>query len=109
MCCIEVTCKCFLKMIQEKKLLRLTFGRKAKVQKKRFTGGGRLIYRITRPAMIKNTSRNMIIPQSQTGNKLQYANEITKEPTSSLSAIGSRNDPNLLACDTQFRAIKPSN
>lgn len=67
------------------------------------------MYRITKPAMIKNTSRKMIIPQSQTGNKLQYDRDTTKEPTSNLSAIGSRNDPILLACDTQFRAIKPSN
>lgn len=73
------------------------------------TGGGKLIYRITRPAIIRNTSRKMIIEQSHTGNKLQYDSEITSEPTSNLSAIGSRNDPNLLACDTQFRAMNPSN
>lgn len=74
-----------------------------------FTGGGKLIYRIIKPAIIKNTSRKMIIPLSQTGNKLQQERDITREPTSSLSAIGSKKDPSLLACETQLRAIKPSN
>lgn len=73
------------------------------------TGGGKLMNRITKPAIIRNTSRKMIIPQSQAGNRLQYDNDTTNEPTSNLSAIGSKNDPSLLACDAQFRAMKPSN
>lgn len=72
------------------------------------TGGGRLIYRITKPAVIKNTSRKIIIPHSHAGNKLQYERDITKVPTSSLSAIGSKKEPSLLAWETQLRAINPS-
>lgn len=73
------------------------------------TGGGKLMYRITKPAEIRNTSRKIIIPLSHIGNRLQHVSDITRDPTSNLSAIGSKNDPSLLACDTQLRAIKPSN
>lgn len=73
------------------------------------TGGGRLIYRITSPAIIKNTSLKSIMAINQTGNKLQYASDKTSEPTRSLSAIGSKNEPILLACEAQFRAMNPSN
>lgn len=59
--------------------------------------------------MMRNTSREIIIPLSHTGNKLQHERDTTRDPTSNLSAIGSRNDPSLLACDTQLRAINPSN
>ena len=69
------------------------------------TGGGRLINRITKPAIIKNTSRNSTMAVNQTGKRLQYASDITRDPTSTLSAIGSRNDPNLLDCDGQFLAM----
>lgn len=73
------------------------------------TGGGKLIYRMTKPAVINEISRKMTIAHSQTGSRLQYVSEITNEPTNSLSAIGSKNEPNLLACDFQFLAINPSN
>lgn len=64
---------------------------------------------MTNPADINEISRKMTIVHSQTGNRLQYVSEITNEPTNSLSAIGSKNEPNLLACDFQFLAINPSN
>lgn len=67
------------------------------------------MYRMTNPAIIKEISRKIIIALSQIGNRLQYVSEITSEPTNTLSAIGSKNDPNLLACDVQLRAMKPSN
>lgn len=73
------------------------------------TGGGKLIYRITNPEIIKKTSRKIIIPHNHVGNKLQHERDITKEPTRNLSAIGSKNDPSLLACEAQLRAIIPSN
>lgn len=73
------------------------------------TGGERLIYRITNPAIIRNTSRKITIALNQIGNKLLIDNDMTNDPTNSLSAIGSKNEPSLLACDVQFRAIKPSN
>lgn len=63
------------------------------------------MYLMTNPAPIRKTSRNSTNPLSHNGNKLQYVNDITNEPTKSLSAIGSRNEPILLACDFQFRAI----
>lgn len=63
------------------------------------------MYRITNPAPIRKTSRKSTNPLSHSGNKLQYVNDITNEPTKSLSAIGSRNEPILLACDFQFLAI----
>lgn len=70
-----------------------------------FTGGGRLMYRMTNPAAIKNTSLKRTIPHSHTGNRFVYVNEIANEPTNNLSAIGSRNDPTLLACEGQFLAM----
>lgn len=72
------------------------------------TGGGRLTKRITNPAMIKKRSRQITIALNQMGNRLPYDKDMTSAPTSILSAIGSRNEPNLLACDGQLRAIKPS-
>lgn len=76
---------------------------------KTLTGGGRLMYRMTNPAVIKEMSRKMTIALNQIGMRPQYVSEMTSEPTSILSAMGSKNDPNLLACDFQFRAIRPSN
>lgn len=73
------------------------------------TGGGKLMYRITKPAIMRKTSRKMINPQSHIGNRLHHESDITNEPTSSLSAIGSRKEPSLLACDFQLRAMNPSN
>lgn len=61
------------------------------------TGGGRLIKRITKPAMMRKASRHMTIALNQMGNKLLYDSDITNAPTNILSAIGSRNEPNLLA------------
>lgn len=67
------------------------------------------MYRIIKPAVIKNTSLRRTIAINQIGNKLQYASDSTSDPTNSLSAIGSKNEPILLACDVQFLAINPSN
>lgn len=64
---------------------------------------------MTNPAVINEISRKMTIAHNQIGNRLQYVSEMTNEPTNSLSAIGSKNEPNLLACDFQFLAINPSN
>lgn len=61
-----------------------------------------------KPAMMRKMSLNITIALSQMGNKLHQEREMTNAPTSSLSAIGSRNDPNLLACEDQVRAMKPS-
>lgn len=63
------------------------------------------MYRMTNPAAIKNASLNRTIPHSHIGNRFVYVKEITNDPTNNLSAIGSRNDPILLACDGQFLAM----
>lgn len=73
------------------------------------TGGGKLMNRMTKPAAIKNTSRNITIALNQMGKRLQSDSDTTSAPTSNLSAIGSKNDPNLLACEGQLRAMNPSN
>lgn len=55
------------------------------------------MYLMIKPAIIRNTSRKIIIAHSHAGNKSQQERDITREPTSNLSAIGSKNDPSLLA------------
>lgn len=63
---------------------------------------------ITNPAMMRKASLKITIAHSQTGNNAQNERETTNEPTRSLSAIGSRNEPSLLACEDHVRAMKPS-
>lgn len=44
---------------------------KTELKTNRLTGGGRLMYRITKPAIIRNKSRKMTIALNQTGNRSQ--------------------------------------
>lgn len=57
------------------------------------TGGGKDLYLITNPAIIKSTSLLIIIPVRSNGMRSAYVNDKNKVPIKTLSAMGSKKLP----------------
>lgn len=72
------------------------------------TGGGKLIYLITNPAMTNATSRPTMSNVSGRGIKFCQVRETKSVPMRTLSAKGSRKEPMVVDCPFQFLAIQPS-